>query len=138
MGYSPEVLLYSGLFVVLAFSIAYAHITVLCNLAGVVSVLEEGFGLIDVFYRSVVLIRGQMQTGLFIFLVSIVGLSFVEWLFEHRVKTLSYGDGSSRIWEGPLLVLMHSFVVLVDCMMSAVFYFTCRSPSPSTFELVGN
>jgi hypothetical protein len=35
------------------------------------------------------------------------------------VKTLSYGDGSSRLWEGPLLVLMYSFVTLIDSMMSA-------------------
>jgi hypothetical protein len=45
------------------------------------------------------------------------------------VKTLSYGNGSSRLWEGPLLVLMYSFVMLIDAMMSAVFYLTCRSSS---------
>jgi len=31
------------------------------------------------------------------------------------------------VWEGPLLVVMYSFVVLIDSMMSAVFYFSCRS-----------
>ena len=56
-------------------------------------------------------------------------MAFVEGLFEHRVKTLSYGNRSSRIWVGPLLVLMYSFVVLIDSMMSAVFYFCCRSYS---------
>ncbi|KAG6763954.1 hypothetical protein POTOM_031404 [Populus tomentosa] len=54
-------------------------------------------------------------------------VSGMDGLFEHRVKTLSYGDGSSRIWEGPLLVIMYSFVVLIDLMMSAVFYYSCRS-----------
>ena len=29
--------------------------------------------------------------------------------------------------SGPLLVIMYSFVVLVDSMMSTVFYFSCRS-----------
>lgn len=61
------------------------------------------------------------------FLGSTIVMAFVEGLFEHRVKTLSYGNGSSRLWEGPLLVFMYSFVVLIDSMMSAVFYFTCRS-----------
>jgi hypothetical protein len=65
--------------------------------------------------------------GLLIFLGSTIGMAFIEGLFEHRVKTLSYGDGSSRIWEGPLLVIMYSFVVLIDLMMSAVFYYSCRS-----------
>ncbi|CAK9150833.1 unnamed protein product [Ilex paraguariensis] len=53
----------------------------------------------------------------------------VEGLFEHRVKTLRFGDGSSRLWEGPLLVVMYSFVVLIDSMMSAVFYFSCKNYS---------
>ncbi|GFY88512.1 hypothetical protein Acr_06g0004520 [Actinidia rufa] len=79
--------------------------------------------------RSSVLIRGQTQWVFLIFLGSTIGMAFVEGLFEHRVKTLSYGDGSSRIWEGPLLVLMYSFVVLIDSMMSAVFYFSCSSYS---------
>ncbi|KAJ6726686.1 SON OF SEVENLESS PROTEIN [Salix purpurea] len=77
--------------------------------------------------RSSVLIRRQTQVGLLIFLGSTIGMTFIEGLFEHRVKTLSYGDGSSRIWEGPLLVIMYSFVVLIDLMMSAVFYYSCRS-----------
>ncbi|CAK9142360.1 unnamed protein product [Ilex paraguariensis] len=67
--------------------------------------------------------------GLLIFLGSTIGMAFVEGLFEHRVKTLSYGDGSSRLWEGPLLVVMYSFVVLIDSMMSAVFYFSCKNYS---------
>lgn len=65
--------------------------------------------------------------GILIFLGSTIGMAFIDGLFEHRVKTLSYGDGSSRIWEGPLLVIMYSFVVLIDSMMSAVFYFSCIS-----------
>ncbi|KAF5744680.1 hypothetical protein HS088_TW07G00257 [Tripterygium wilfordii] len=45
------------------------------------------------------------------------------------VSTLSYGDGPSRIWEGALLVMMYTFVVLIDLTTSAVFYFSCRSYS---------
>ncbi|TKY58911.1 hypothetical protein E2542_SST15985 [Spatholobus suberectus] len=65
-------------------------------------------------------------------------MAFVEGLFEHRVKTLSYGDGSSRVWEGPLLVVMYSFVMLIDSMMSAVFYFSCRSSSVEMSDGEGN
>jgi hypothetical protein len=104
------------------------HTIIVCNLGGVIAVLEDVAG-INAFRRSVVLMRGQTHVGLFIFLGSTIGLAFVEGLFEHRVKTLSYGNGSSRLWEGPLLVLMYSFVMLIDAMMSAVFYFTCRSSS---------
>ncbi|CAA7393499.1 unnamed protein product [Spirodela intermedia] len=128
LGYPPEIVVYPALLAVLAFSIVYAHTIIVCNLASVISVLEEKSGL-EALLRSICLVRGQTQAGLMIFLGSTIGMAFVEGLFEHRVKTISYGDGSSRLWEAPLLVLMYSFVVLVDSMMSAVFYFTCRSSS---------
>ncbi|CAN1152706.1 hypothetical protein LINPERHAP2_LOCUS18927 [Linum perenne] len=95
-------------------------------IAVVISVLEDVSGP-QALLRSSALIRGQTQVGLLIYLGSTIGTAFVEGLFEHRVKTLSYGDGSSRLWEGPLLVVMYSFVVLVDMMMSAVFYYSCKS-----------
>uniref|UniRef100_A0A0D9X127 Uncharacterized protein n=1 Tax=Leersia perrieri TaxID=77586 RepID=A0A0D9X127_9ORYZ len=128
MLYPPDIVVCAGLVTVLAFSVAYAHTIVVFNLAGVVAVLEDIAG-VNALRRSMRLMRGQTHVGLLIFLGSTIGLAFVEGLFEHRVKTLSYGDGSSRLWEGPLLVLMYSFVLLIDSMMSAVFYFTCRSSS---------
>ncbi|KAG8099471.1 hypothetical protein GUJ93_ZPchr0013g33860 [Zizania palustris] len=128
MLYPPDIVVCAGLFTVLAFSVAYAHTIIVCNLACFIAVLEDVAG-IDAMRRSVQLMHGQTHVGLLIFLGSTIGLAFVEGLFEHRVKTLSYGDGSSRLWEGPLLVLMYSFVMLIDSMMSAVFYFTCRSSS---------
>jgi hypothetical protein len=124
----PDIVVLAGLFTVLAYSVVYAHTIIVCNLGGVIAVLEDVAGL-NAFRRSVQLMRGQTHVGLLIFLGSTIGLAFVEGLFEHRVKTLSYGDGSSRLWEGPLLVLMYSFVMLIDSMMNAVFYFTCRSSS---------
>uniref|UniRef100_A0A803MNJ5 Uncharacterized protein n=1 Tax=Chenopodium quinoa TaxID=63459 RepID=A0A803MNJ5_CHEQI len=117
---------YPGMVVGLVFSVVFANVIILCNVAVVISVLEDASGP-QALLRSFVLIRGQTQVGLLMYLVSTIGMAFVQGLFEHRVKTLSYGDGSSRIWEGPLLVIMYSFVVLIDYMMTAVFYFSCRS-----------
>lgn len=128
IGFPPDLIVYTGIIVGLVLSIFFANAIVICDLAIVVSVLEDVVGS-HALLRSSMLIRGQIQVGLMIFLVSTIGLAFVEGLFEHRVKTLSYGDGSSRLWEGPLLVLMYSFVVLVGSMMSAVFYFSCKSYS---------
>ncbi|KAK9107445.1 hypothetical protein Syun_023456 [Stephania yunnanensis] len=128
LGFNPSLVVYPAVMVGFAFSIIFANAIIICNLAIVISVLEDVSG-VQALVRSGVLIRGQTQVGLLIFLGSTIGMAFVEGLFEHRVKTLSYGDGSSRIWEGPLLVVMYSFVVLIDSMMSAVFYFTCRFSS---------
>ncbi|CAA0828722.1 Unknown protein [Striga hermonthica] len=126
MGFPPDLILYPAMVVGFIFSIVIANAIIICNIGVVISVLEDVSGP-QALLRSSSLIRGQTQVGLLIFLGSTMGLAFVEGLFEHRVKTLSYGDGSSRIWEGPLLVVMYSFVVLVDSMMSTVFYFSCKS-----------
>lgn len=128
IGFSPDWVVYATILLGLIFSVVFANAIVVCNIGIVISVLEDVSGP-QALLRSGVLIRGQTQVGLLIFLGSTIGMAFVEGLFEHRVKTLSYGDGSSRIWEGPLLVIMYSFVVLVDSMMSTVFYFSCRSYS---------
>ncbi|KAG9443231.1 hypothetical protein H6P81_014571 [Aristolochia fimbriata] len=133
VGYPSEFIVYPALVVAIVFSVAFAHTIIICNLTVVITILEEVSGS-QALFRSVFLIKDQTHVGLIIFLGSTIGMALVEGLFEHRVKTLSYGDGSSRIWEGPLLVIMYSFVVLIDSMMSAVFYFTCRSSSMGTLE----
>ncbi|CDP00381.1 unnamed protein product [Coffea canephora] len=128
MGFPSDLILYPAMVLGLIFSIILANSTIICNIAIVISVLEDVSGP-QALLRSSSLVKGQTQVGLLIFLGSTIGMAMVEGLFEHRVKTLSYGDGSSRIWEGPLLVIMYSFVVLIDSMMSAVFYFSCKSYS---------
>ncbi|PIA62881.1 hypothetical protein AQUCO_00200713v1 [Aquilegia coerulea] len=137
LGFSSDLEIYPAMVVGFIFSIIFANVIIICNLAIVISVLEDVSGP-QALLRSSVIIQGQTQVGLLIFLGSTIGMAFVEGLFEHRVKTLSYGDGSSRIWEGPLLVIMYSFVVLIDSMMSAVFYFTCRSSSLEDLEQESN
>ncbi|KAK9063614.1 hypothetical protein SSX86_017485 [Deinandra increscens subsp. villosa] len=128
IGFSRDLIAYTAVLFGLLFSVVFANAVIICDLSMVISVLEDVSGS-EALVRSSVLIRGQTQVGLMIFLGSTIGMAFIEGLFEHRVKTLSYGDGSSRIWEGPLLVIMYSFVVLIDFMMSTVFYFSCKSYS---------
>nr|GEX25569.1 son of sevenless [Tanacetum cinerariifolium] len=128
IGFTPDLNVYMVIIIGLFFSVFFANAVIICDLSMVISVLEDVSGA-EALLRSSVLIRGQTQVGLMIFLGSTIGMAFIEGLFEHRVKTLSYGDGSSRIWEGPLLVVMYSFVVLINFMMSTVFYFSCKSYS---------
>jgi hypothetical protein len=137
LGFSPNIVVYAALMVGLVFSVIFANAIIICNIALVISVLEDVSGA-QAMLRSSILIKGQTQVGLLIYLGSTIGMAFVEGLFEHRVKTLSYGDGSSRMWEGPLLVIMYSFVVLIDSMMSAVFYFSCRSSNTENTNGEGN
>ncbi|XP_031265671.1 uncharacterized protein LOC116124106 [Pistacia vera] len=124
VGFAPLVG-YAAIIVGLVFSVVFAIAIIICNTGIVICVLEDVSGA-QALLRSGYLIKGQTQVGLVIFLGSTIGMAFIEWLFDHRVTTLSYGDGSSRLWEGPLLVMMYSFVVLIDSMTNAVFYFSCK------------
>ncbi|KAF8408146.1 hypothetical protein HHK36_007288 [Tetracentron sinense] len=128
LGCPSGLIVYPGMMVGLVFLVIFANAITICNIAIVISVLEDLSGP-PALLRSGILFKGQTQVGFLMFLGSTMGMAFVEGLFEHGVKTLSYGEGSSRIWEGPLLVILHSFVVLVDSMTSAIFYFTRRSCS---------
>lgn len=125
VGFTSDLIGCVALIVGLVFSVVFAIAIIICNTGIVVSVLENVSGA-QALLKSGYLIKGQTQVGLVIFLGSTIGMAFIEWLFEHRVITLSYGDGSSRLWEGPLLVIMYSFVVLIDSMMNAIFYFSCK------------
>ncbi|KAK7836123.1 hypothetical protein CFP56_022913 [Quercus suber] len=136
IGLSPDLIVYAAMVLAIFLSVVFANAIVICNIAIVISVLEDVSGP-QALLRSSVLIKGQTQVGLFIFLGSTIGMAFIEGLFQHRVKTLSYGNGSSRIWEGPLLVIMYSFVVLIDSMMTAVFYFCCRYSNLDASDVEG-
>ncbi|CAH9128967.1 unnamed protein product [Cuscuta epithymum] len=125
-GFPSISILYPSIVLVAIFSIIIANCIVICNIAIVISVLEDVAGL-QALLKSNSLIKGKTRVGVLMFFGMIIGMAFVKGLFEHRVKTLSYGDGSSRLWEGPLLVIMHSFLLLLDSMMFTVLYFTCKS-----------
>lgn len=133
MGICSSCAIYAVLGLGVIFSVLFAHTLIICNLANVISIMEDCRGSAALF-RSMYLIKGRTQVGLMIILGTAIGTAFVESLYEHRVKSLNYGDVYSRIWEGPLLVIMYSFVVLIDAMMSCIFYFTCKCSSSESFD----
>ncbi|KAI3957803.1 hypothetical protein MKW92_040630 [Papaver armeniacum] len=128
LGFPPQMITYPFVVVGLVFVVIFANAIIICKLSIVISILEDISGRRAIL-KSSSLIQGQIQVGLLISFGSMIGLAFVEGLYDHRVNTVSYGDGSSRLWEGPLLVFMYSFIVLIDHIMSAVFYFICKSSS---------
>ncbi|PWA94774.1 hypothetical protein CTI12_AA056110 [Artemisia annua] len=128
IGFSSNLILYTTIVIGLFFAVILAQNIIICDLAIVMSVLEDVSGPLALL-RSNVLVKGQTRVGLMMFLGSTIGVGIVKGLFEHRVKSLSYGDESFRMWERPVLVVMYSFVVLIDFMMSTVFYFSCKSYS---------
>jgi hypothetical protein len=68
-------------------------------------------------FGSMYLIKGRTQEGLMIILGTTIGTAFVESLYEHRMK---YGDVPR---SGRALCWSSCFVILIDVMMSCIFYF---------------
>ncbi|KAG0458542.1 hypothetical protein HPP92_023699 [Vanilla planifolia] len=58
LGYPPEITIYPALLTVIGFSVAYAHTIIVCNLANVISVLEDASGF-RALLRAVCLVRGR-------------------------------------------------------------------------------
>nr|XP_043625940.1 uncharacterized protein LOC122597407 [Erigeron canadensis] len=127
-GLTSNLIAYIAIAIGLVFSLFLAHTLIVCDISMVISILEDVSGP-QALLRSSVLIRGQTQVGLIIFLGSTIGMALVKGLFEYRMKSLGYEEKGSRIWERPVLVVIYSFLVLIDFMMSTVFYFSCKSYS---------
>ncbi|KAF3953241.1 hypothetical protein ACB098_01G296700 [Castanea mollissima] len=102
------------------FCVAFAHVTVVGNLARVLSVLEgESYGF-ESLLKAKSLMEGKRQTALVMALSSNMGLTLVERLFEFRMCS------GISLWEAPLLVSMYSLVLVFDTVMNVVFYYACK------------
>lgn len=125
----------------LSYSVILAHMVIIANLATVVCILEEHMGMSSLI-KSLHLIRGRTQVALSLVLATTVCKAMVESLYQYRVIGVPEGsyviNTASRLWEGPLLILMYSFLYLYDAIMSCVFYFTCKSACPGHLSPDGN
>eukprot|EP01018_Ginkgo_biloba_P035351 Gb_24690 [translate_table: standard] len=134
LGLSSNWVFFSALAGEFLYSVIFAHAIIVCNLATVVSVVEDSYGL-DAIFRAKFLINGRTRIALLISLMTNLSSAFVEILFQHRVISIysSSDDVSSVLWEGPLLVFIYSLVDLMDIVMNCVFYYTCKSSRMESF-----
>lgn len=128
--FSADLVFLTELALGLFYSVIFAQILVVGNLANVVCVLEEHCGLAAL-VRSFSLIKGKIQVALSLFCGMLLGTFMVESLYRYRVLGIppsNYAiNTASRMWEGPLLIFMYSFLLLLGGIMDCVFYFTCKS-----------
>eukprot|EP00250_Pteridium_aquilinum_P004342 c14560_g1_i1 orf=255-1445(+) len=136
--FSADLIFLTELALGIFYSVIFAQILVVANLANVVSILEENYGCVAL-ARSFHLIKGKIQVALSLFCGTLLGTVMVETLYQYRVIGIPPSNYTinmaSRMWEGPLLVFMYSFLLLLDGIMGCVFYFTCKS---STFGFPEN
>ncbi|KAJ7553837.1 hypothetical protein O6H91_06G115100 [Diphasiastrum complanatum] len=127
--FSADIVFLVSIVVATIFCVFFAHLLAICNLANVVSVLEDKYGS-SALTRAFFLIKGRTQVALLLLLFSTTMAALVDGLFQYRVvgrPNYHYSKDISRIWEAPLLVLMFSSLVLCDSIMNTIFYFTCKS-----------
>ncbi|MCO5600170.1 hypothetical protein L7F22_054278 [Adiantum nelumboides] len=113
-------------------SVLLANALVCADMASVVCVLEENVG-VTAMARAMRLMKGKMQVALWMVLVTAGSMAMVESLYTNRVIGVEGGryeiSAVTRLWEAPLLICMHAFLLLYHAIMTTVFYFTCKPPS---------
>ncbi|CAM6092441.1 unnamed protein product [Calypogeia fissa] len=115
-------------FIVLGLTVCgvFVYLKIILNVANVICILEDKYGFAAL-ARSFSILQGRVQVALGSYMVTFLCFGFVTLLFEYRVTDKNYytEHNSSATWEGPLLILLHSFVYLFADIMITVLYYTC-------------
>ncbi|KAE9608929.1 hypothetical protein Lal_00020338 [Lupinus albus] len=113
-------------FIVITYLIGLVYLSVTWQLASVVSVLEDSYG-VQAMMKSKNLIKGKMGLSILIFLK--LGVSFISIQFLFRkfvVQGWSLGS-LDRTAYGVFCLLLLSLFFLYGLVLQTVFYFVCKS-----------
>ncbi|GMQ10817.1 hypothetical protein CsSME_00053673 [Camellia sinensis var. sinensis] len=122
---SPHLLSATG---AIAYSIVLANTLIICNLASVSSGMDKCGGYLALL-KACLLIRGRTGTALALAVPVNIALSVVEALFQYRVVRAFYGaksSFSSMAIEGFLIAYLYSIIVVIDTIVSCVFFKSCQ------------
>ncbi|XP_072951683.1 uncharacterized protein [Typha angustifolia] len=121
----------------LFYCVVIADTMVVCNMAVVVSAMEDCSG-----YRAVlkasVLMKGQFATALALALPTNLGMAAVEALFRFRVTNpyrLSGKIDPSAIWEVFSIVYIYSLFIVLEVIVSCIFYKACQAQCYSILDV---
>ncbi|KAI6699853.1 hypothetical protein NL676_014177 [Syzygium grande] len=105
--------------------IGFVYITMIWQLASVISVLEDAYGR-KAMVKSKRLIKGKMGLSIWCFLGVLVCAMLVQALFECFV-VLDFVPIGIKIGVGLICLLLLLMVVLFDLVVQTVIYFVCKS-----------
>lgn len=122
---------HDGVAVFVVISILYlagfVYLTVIWQLASVVSVLEDSYG-VEAMMKSKKLIKGKMGLSILIFLKLNVSFFLIQFLFKKVVVVHGWRLGSlDRTAYGVLCFLLLSHMFLFGLVIQTVLYFVCKS-----------
>ena len=106
--------------------VGFVYLTIVWQLASVVTVLEDTFGF-GAMYKSKALLRGKMVVAALVFLKLNFSFAIIKFLFEILVVFGISLDIVSRVGFGVLCLLLLFSLFLFGFVVQTVLYFVCKS-----------
>ncbi|KAF5459702.1 hypothetical protein F2P56_019624, partial [Juglans regia] len=128
---SPNCLLLLSAVGAVLYSIVLANTLVVCNLALVVSGMEQCGGWMAIL-KACIFIRGRTSTALSLALPLNMALAAVEALFHYRVvRAYHFAEkiGSFIALEGMFIVYLYSVIIVLDTILNCMFFKNCKTDS---------
>ncbi|XP_057543841.1 uncharacterized protein LOC130823232 [Amaranthus tricolor] len=106
--------------------LGFAYINVIWQLACVISVLEDIYG-VQAMMKSKDLIKGKMGISCLVFLVFTINLVGIEFLFE-QIEVIDWRIGFvGKFGYGILCLVLLTLLFLFGLVVQTVIYFVCKS-----------
>lgn len=138
LGYSsPGFILFISALGAVIYSIILANAFVFSNLALISSGMERNGGFLAIL-KACVLMRGRTSTALSLAVPLNLAMALIEGLFQYRVIRAYHRSGnlsSLMVLEGLFIAYMYSIVIVVDTIVSCVFFKRCYLRSGMDYEL---
>ncbi|XWS51171.1 hypothetical protein CRYUN_Cryun12cG0154300 [Craigia yunnanensis] len=128
---SPNWLLFLSAAGAVLYSIILANALIICNLALVSSGMERSGGYLAIL-KACILIRGRTSTALTLAVPVNLVLAAIEAMFHYRVvRAYRTGDMTSfsMVLEGILIAYLYSTFVVLDTVVSCIFFKSCKTGS---------
>ncbi|KAI3442676.1 Phytocyanin domain-containing protein [Psidium guajava] len=110
----------------IAYAVGFVYMTIVWQLASVVSVLEEDYG-VKAMTKSKDLIRGKVGVSIIIFLALNISLHLIQFAFERLVVHGRLTGTLGRFGYGALCFVLLSGLMLFGLVVQTVIYFVCKS-----------
>ncbi|KAF5957661.1 hypothetical protein HYC85_004886 [Camellia sinensis] len=137
---SPNSLLFLSATGAVMYSVILANAFIICNLALVLSGVDKCGGF-QAILKACVLIRGRTATALALALPANMALAAIEALFQYRVVRAYYftkSSNSSTALEGMFIAYLYSIIVVIDTIVTYVFFKSCKSAYRDIISSVEN
>ncbi|KAB2603649.1 hypothetical protein D8674_004654 [Pyrus ussuriensis x Pyrus communis] len=115
-----------GVFLLIVYFIGFVYLTLIWQLASVVSVLEEARG-IKAMAKSKALLKGNMWVATIIYFKLNVLAALLQFGFQQLVVSGRSFGVAERVAYGVISFLLLSKLVLFGLVIQTVLYFVCKS-----------